>query len=180
MPNDTCAPSLCDEVDTARVHHSVPKSGTYLSGLQQAHRERQGRLFVPPVKVTPPTPPPPVVAAEPEPPAWTAPALVEVDTPTPGPMPMTSRIIKRVARHYRISVVEMCSHRRERHIARPRQVAMYLIKTLTLRSLPEIGRRLGGRDHTTVLHGVRKIKELLAIDPDLVETIAYLKQELSI
>ena len=62
-----------------------------------------------------------------------------------------------VAEHYRIRKAEMTSARRAREVARPRQVAMYLSKQLTPKSLPDIGRRFGGRDHTTVLHAVRKI-----------------------
>jgi chromosomal replication initiator protein len=61
---------------------------------------------------------------------------------------------------------------------RPRQVAMYLAKTLTLRSLPEIGRRFGGRDHTTVLHAVRKIENLVSTDTALAEEIELLKRQL--
>jgi chromosomal replication initiator protein len=61
---------------------------------------------------------------------------------------------------------------------RPRQIAMYLAKTLTLRSLPEIGRRFGGRDHTTVLHAVRKIENLVSTDTALAEEIELLKRQL--
>ncbi|KAF0124227.1 MAG: dnaA, partial [Methylocystaceae bacterium] len=64
-------------------------------------------------------------------------------------------------------------------VVRPRQIAMYLSKVLTLRSLPEIGRRFGGRDHTTVLHAVRKIEELAAKDKGLAEVIELLKRILS-
>jgi chromosomal replication initiator protein len=63
-------------------------------------------------------------------------------------------------------------------VVRPRQVAMYLAKTLTLRSLPEIGRRFGGRDHTTVLHAVRKIEGLVGNDMALAEEIEILKRQL--
>ena len=65
-----------------------------------------------------------------------------------------------VARHYNVSKTELLSNRRTRTIVKPRQVAMYLSKVMTPRSLPEIGRRFGGRDHTTVLHAVRKIEDL--------------------
>jgi chromosomal replication initiator protein len=63
-------------------------------------------------------------------------------------------------------------------VVRPRQVAMYLAKTLTLRSLPEIGRRFGGRDHTTVLHAVRKIENLVSTDSALADEIELLKRQL--
>ncbi|MGB1076863.1 MAG: chromosomal replication initiator protein DnaA [Bdellovibrionales bacterium] len=69
-------------------------------------------------------------------------------------------IQRRVAEHYNLKVADMHSARRSRNVARPRQVAMYLAKQLTARSLPEIGRKFGGRDHTTVMHAVRKIEEL--------------------
>ncbi len=69
-----------------------------------------------------------------------------------------------VARHYNVSKTELLSNRRTRTIVKPRQVAMYLSKVLTPRSLPEIGRRFGGRDHTTVLHAVRKIEDLSGAD----------------
>ena len=70
-------------------------------------------------------------------------------------------IQKRVAEHFNIKLADMHSPRRARAVARPRQVAMYLAKQLTTRVLPEIGRKFGGRDHTTVMHAVRKIEELL-------------------
>ncbi|WP_354122373.1 chromosomal replication initiator protein DnaA [Bradyrhizobium sp. LA6.12] len=69
-----------------------------------------------------------------------------------------------VAKHYNVSRHDMCSSRRTANVVRPRQIAMYLCKTTTLKSLPEIGRRFGGRDHTTVLHAVRKMEALSAKD----------------
>jgi chromosomal replication initiator protein len=73
---------------------------------------------------------------------------------------------------------DLLSSRRTANVVRPRQVAMYLAKTLTLRSLPEIGRRFGGRDHTTVLHAVRKIEGLVGNDMALAEEIEILKRQL--
>ena len=73
-------------------------------------------------------------------------------------------IQKRVAEHYGLRMADMLSARRARAVARPRQVAMYLAKQLTPRSLPEIGRKFGGRDHTTVMHAIRRIEELRAVD----------------
>jgi chromosomal replication initiator protein len=87
-------------------------------------------------------------------------------------------IQKRVAEHFNIRLADMHSARRARAVARPRQVAMYLCKQLTPRSLPEIGRKFGGRDHTTVMHAVRKIEELLAEDRALGEDIDLLKRML--
>ncbi|HEV7449343.1 MAG TPA: chromosomal replication initiator protein DnaA [Candidatus Paceibacterota bacterium] len=81
-----------------------------------------------------------------------------------------------VARQYNVSRADLLSSRRTANVVRPRQVAMYLAKTLTLRSLPEIGRRFGGRDHTTVLHAVRKIENLVDNDNVLAEEIELLKR----
>jgi len=83
-----------------------------------------------------------------------------------------------VARQYNVSRSDLLSSRRTANVVRPRQVAMYLAKTLTLRSLPEIGRRFGGRDHTTVLHAVRKIEGLVAKDASLSEEVELLKRQL--
>ncbi len=83
-----------------------------------------------------------------------------------------------VARQYNVSRADLLSSRRTANVVRPRQVAMYLAKTLTLRSLPEIGRRFGGRDHTTVLHAVRKIENLVHTDNALAEEIEILKRQL--
>src|SRR5436190_8937306 len=83
-----------------------------------------------------------------------------------------------VARQYNVSRADLLSSRRTANVVRPRQVAMYLAKTLTLRSLPEIGRRFGGRDHTTVLHAVRKIENLVSTDNTLADEIELLKRQL--
>lgn len=87
-------------------------------------------------------------------------------------------IQKRVAEHYNIKMAEMHSARRSRAIARPRQVAMYLAKQLTSRSLPEIGRKFGGRDHTTVMHAVRKIDSLRGEDMSFAEDVELLRRML--
>ena len=83
-----------------------------------------------------------------------------------------------VARQYNVSRSDLLSSRRTANVVRPRQVAMYLAKTLTLRSLPEIGRRFGGRDHTTVLHAVRKIEALVSKDATLSDEVELLKRQL--
>jgi chromosomal replication initiator protein len=83
-----------------------------------------------------------------------------------------------VARQYNVSRSDLLSSRRTANVVRPRQVAMYLAKTLTLRSLPEIGRRFGGRDHTTVLHAVRKIESLVSKDITLADEVELLKRQL--
>jgi chromosomal replication initiator protein len=88
-------------------------------------------------------------------------------------------IQKLVATHFNVSRADILSSRRTANVVRPRQIAMYLSKTMTLRSLPEIGRRFGGRDHTTVLHAVRKIEGLVSNDSILSEELELLKRLLS-
>ncbi len=87
-------------------------------------------------------------------------------------------IQRKVSDHYNIRLSDMIGPKRLRNYARPRQVAMYLAKTLTNRSLPEIGRRFGGRDHTTVMHGVRRIEELKATDSQIADDIELLRRAL--
>jgi chromosomal replication initiator protein len=88
-------------------------------------------------------------------------------------------IQKLVANHYNVSRADILSARRTANVVRPRQIAMYLSKVLTPRSLPEIGRRFGGRDHTTVLHAVRKIEDLVTRDHGVAEVIELFKRILS-
>lgn len=87
-------------------------------------------------------------------------------------------IQRKVAEHYNIRLSDMIGPKRVRTYARPRQVAMYLSKHLTSRSLPEIGRRFGGRDHTTVIHGVRRIEELKQKDGQIAEDLELLRRAL--
>ncbi|GAA6164708.1 chromosomal replication initiator protein DnaA [Pelagimonas sp. KU-00592-HH] len=87
-------------------------------------------------------------------------------------------IQRRVAEHYNIRLSDMIGPKRVRTLARPRQIAMYLCKQLTSRSLPEIGRRFGGRDHTTVMHGVKRIEELRAQDGQIAEDLELLRRTL--
>jgi chromosomal replication initiator protein len=87
-------------------------------------------------------------------------------------------IQRKVSDHYRIRHSEMVSARRAREVARPRQIAMYLAKQLTPRSLPEIGRRFGGRDHTTVIHAVRQIEKLRKADAELDADVRLLLRQL--
>jgi chromosomal replication initiator protein len=87
-------------------------------------------------------------------------------------------ILKIVSRHFKVPRNDLLSSRRSRDVVRPRQIAMYLAKALTSRSLPEIGRRFGGRDHTTVLHSVRKVEQLMKDDGDLQQEIELLKRML--
>lgn len=85
-------------------------------------------------------------------------------------------IQRAVSRHFNVSRQELISNRRTRVIVKPRQIAMYLAKTMTPRSFPEIGRRFGGRDHTTVLHAVRKIEDLMKNDTKLSHEVELLKR----
>jgi len=87
-------------------------------------------------------------------------------------------IQRKVAEHYNIRLTDMSSARRARNVARPRQVAMYLAKQLTSRSLPEIGRRFGNRDHTTVMHAVARISELMQADAAFAEDVELLRRML--
>ena len=87
-------------------------------------------------------------------------------------------IIRKVADHYNIRMTDILSPKRARAVARPRQVGMFLAKTLTSKSLPEIGRRFGGRDHTTVIHAVKKIEELRSVDNQIAEDVELLRRML--
>ncbi|WP_095587870.1 chromosomal replication initiator protein DnaA [Actibacterium ureilyticum] len=87
-------------------------------------------------------------------------------------------IQRKVSEHYNMRLSDMIGPRRHRTIARPRQMAMYLAKQLTSRSLPEIGRRFGGRDHTTVMHAVKRIDELRAVDNQIAEDLELLRRML--
>ena len=88
------------------------------------------------------------------------------------------QIQKTVAEHYQLKQADLISERRARAVARPRQVAMWLAKQITTRSLPDIGRRFGGRDHTTVLHAVRRIESLKAEDPAIARDVDVLLRKL--
>jgi chromosomal replication initiator protein len=87
-------------------------------------------------------------------------------------------IQRKVAEHYNMRLTDMSSARRARNVARPRQVAMYLAKQLTSRSLPEIGRKFGNRDHTTVMHAVSRVGQLIEIDPSFAEDVELLRRML--
>ena len=88
-------------------------------------------------------------------------------------------ILKVISRHFGISRGDILSQRRHRSVVWPRQIGMYLAKQMTSRSLPEIGRRFGNRDHTTVLHAIRKIDGVLAGDARLKDEIEELKKQIS-
>ncbi|MGE0755216.1 MAG: chromosomal replication initiator protein DnaA [Alphaproteobacteria bacterium] len=85
-------------------------------------------------------------------------------------------IQKKVSSHFNIRVSDMHSARRSRTVARPRQIAMYLAKKLTSKSLPEIGRKFGGKDHTTVMHAVKRVDELMAADKEFAQDVELLSR----
>ncbi|MHA1127377.1 MAG: chromosomal replication initiator protein DnaA [Alphaproteobacteria bacterium] len=87
-------------------------------------------------------------------------------------------IMRQVADHYHLRMSDLLSPRRARAVARPRQVAMFLSKKLTSKSLPDIGRRFGGRDHTTVIHAVKKVEELKMTDSQIAEDVELLRRML--
>ena len=87
-------------------------------------------------------------------------------------------IQKKVCEHYNMRLTDMSSARRARAVARPRQVAMYLAKQLTSRSLPEIGRKFGNRDHTTVMHAVSRVAELMEREAQFAEDVEMLRRSL--
>jgi len=89
---------------------------------------------------------------------------------------MIDDILRVVTKHYGVNRSDLLSSRRNRSIVRPRQIGMYLAKSMTARSLPEIGRRFGGRDHTTVLHAIRKVDELMTTDTGLREDVEILRR----
>src|SRR5258708_7004591 len=106
-------------------------------------------------------------------------SISAAEEPPNKPPPRIEVIQHTVARQYGVTRTDILSQRRTAAVVRPRQVAMYLAKTMTLRSLPEIGRLFGGRDHTTVLHAVRKIDALVKIDLVLADVIAAIRAELA-
>lgn len=159
--------------------------------LHEEHKARQARLFPFKPKAYCPPPPPandpaPVIAiaaVEPEPPAFKQPwfTIEEYDSLDVHSIPLIQRI---VCKHFGITMAQMLGQRRIAPIVRPRQIAMYLCRVLTERSWPDIGRRFGGRDHTTALAAIKRIEKIMAENPgfavsvnDLRETVQRLHAE---
>lgn len=143
-----------------------------LLSQHQAHKARLARLSPPPVVVRAPRPvakPQPVEAPKPQPRVWFS--IVE-DGEAPQRFPSVREIQLACAKYYGVTRHDILSERRTANIVRPRQVGMYLAKTMTPRSYPDIGRKFGGRDHTTAIFGFRKIERLLETDGDLQEDVA--------
>jgi hypothetical protein len=84
-----------------------------------------------------------------------------------------------VARYFKISVLDILSQRRAVEISMPRHIGMYLARVLTMKGYPEIGRRFGDRDHTTVMHGVRKIGNLIGLDPKVTQDVEVIRRHLA-
>ena len=151
-----------------------------LAKFHQAHLERLARINrAPPPKKPPPKKPPPAPVAAPR-------AIPEQPSREWKPWfriigagaPTIKDIQVVTAEFYGFSINDLRSIRRDFPLVRVRQVAMYLAKTLTEKSMPEIGRRFGGRDHTTILHAVRRIKALMETDRELADEVAEIKYRL--
>jgi hypothetical protein len=95
-------------------------------------------------------------------------------------VPTMADIIAASASYFKTSVEVVCSSKRNVSAVRPRQVAMYLCRAHTVKSFPQIGRALGGRDHTTVLHGVQKMERLLNSDPVITRAVADIRAKLGL
>ena len=156
-----------------------------LAEMQAAHLERRRReAMVTSPPCTPiqakavQRPPTPIVAPSPIHSLRAAAAWERRKAARTGKYPAVHAIVASVAEAWGVTETDVLSARRTSKVVRPRQVAMFLAKELTLRSLPDIGRRIGGRDHTTVLHGVRRIGELIETDGELAEKIAGLRAQL--
>lgn len=133
-----------------------------------------------PEKITLPAP---IEALMDEPPIEQAEVLTPHMCPSCG-APLSQRLMVThiqalVAAYYKIPVFEMTSNRRAREVSRPRQVAMYLSKQLTPKSLPDIGRRFGGRDHTTVIHAIKVVQRLMLADAEIEADVVALRERLA-
>ena len=101
------------------------------------------------------------------------------EEPAPPVRPTVAAIQEEVARYYMLPTIEMRSQRRAIRIARPRQVAMYLCRELTEHSLPNIGRLFGGRDHSTVMHAIRRVEDIAIRDALFERDLGHLKERLA-
>ena len=137
-------------------------SANFLKALRENHGDVQIEAEPKPEKHLPPIPDKAVAAA--------------AEVAFPDWIHGIKRIQYAVCREYGISLVDLCSRRRSVPIVRPRQVAMYLCKTLTNRSFPEIGRRFGGRDHSTIISAIRRIETICAKDDAFRERVEKLAE----
>lgn len=139
--------------------------------LHQEHKQRLARMSRPPVREV--VPPSPIVDDTMLQDAW---RLLEKNVAKEY-LSTVTRIQLTVAKEFNVSRHDMISARRTANLNEPRQIAMYLSKNITLKSLPDLGRRFGGRDHTTVLHAVRKVANRVAIDTAYAERVERLKAQ---
>jgi len=165
-----------DYYERSRDESFQPTTLQEMHAAHVARRARWARLAVEfeltkhkpkqkPKPAAPPPPPPPPIP-EPQPTAWSGP-------------PRIRDIQRAVAAHFELPLGQMLSHQRYRKLIGPRQVAMYLSRIMTHHSMPEIGRRFDGRDHTTIMHGVRRAQVKISVDNDLQEAVESLKNGLS-
>lgn len=140
----------------ARLNKGRPVKRIPITALQTA-------VEIPIVRIEPP------VVIEPEIPD---PHMSEPPAPK---YPSIALIVEHVAKYFGVSVLDISAQRRHARVMVPRHVVFYLAKTMTLKSLPKIGRAIGGRDHTTILSGVRKMERMLPNDPKLAADVDYIR-----
>lgn len=146
--------------------------------LHAAHKARLARMSARPVKVEPPDEP---VKQEPEPIEFTLnpkPVWFSVEESPPPPNLLVNDIIRAVCRHFNITGTQIKSSRRTKDIVYPRQIALCLARRHTTRSLPEIGRLFGYRDHTTVLYSARKMESACQTDWQVAHDVAQIEATL--
>lgn len=173
--------------------------------LSRAHMQRRNKFF-PQIAPTVWAPPAAVPVDPIEPPPYNAKAAIEAlqrdfeqlratlvqsliidsdpraaapEEPISTIRPSVALIQRVVCEYYGTALEDILSSRRTAAIVRPRQIAVYLAKTMTLRSLPDIGSRFGGRDHTTIIFSIRKIERLIAVDPSMLDEINELKRRIA-
>lgn len=163
---------------------------SFAQRLQREARERKKLFYSAPTKPVDPSaaqPAPAIIIPEiPQPYGTPVPietkAIAELNRLdlTWGGRPTVVLIIRLCAEAYGLTPTDLLSVRRTADVVRPRQIAMYLSKILTLKSLPEIGRRIGDKDHTTVLHAVRKMERLVETSADVAAEVAAIREQIRI
>lgn len=167
--------SESDETERVLRQRNAVCSFNLLVALRINHGDGQAPEVIEPEPQ--PAPPPEPAPLPPIPNSLMAEAA---DLAAPPALGNIKRIQLAVCKDYGVTLTDMLSRRRDAKIVRPRQVAMYLAKTLTERSLPEIGRRFGGRDHTTALSGIRKIEGLCSTDAALCDRMTAIAESLGL
>lgn len=154
------------------IHHATPRQ----IAEHRAHIARRQRMNGSALRPEPaPVPPPPKKVVMRPKPLW----FRFADDCEQPERKITAADIKRaVADHFEVRVADIVSDRRDMVVIMPRQIGMYLTKQLTPLSYPQIGRQFGGRDHTTILHGVKKIARLLETDDRLAEVVSSISKQI--